>query len=52
MVNINVPPLPGPPAHARRPIGEANDATNQYPTDPQAFATYSTALWDSRTERN
>ena len=32
-MNSNVPPLPGPPAHARRPIGEANDATNQHPTE-------------------
>jgi hypothetical protein len=51
-MNINVPPLPGPPVHARRPIGEANDATNQHPTDPQAFVTYGTALWDSCNERN
>ncbi len=26
-MNNDVPPLPGPPAHARRAIGEANDAT-------------------------
>ena len=30
-MNINVPPLPGLPAHARSPVGEANDATNQHP---------------------
>ena len=30
-MNNNVPPLAGHPMHARRPIGEANDATNQHP---------------------
>ena len=51
-MNNNVPPLPGPPVHARPPIGEANAATNQHPTEPKAIVKYGTALWDSSNERN
>ena len=53
-MNNNVPPLPGPPAHARRPIGEANDAPKTTTPHRGVSESSSTALrWrDSCNERN
>jgi hypothetical protein len=53
-MNTNMPPLPRPRAHVRRPIERSNNAPKNQTarTAAQASRQYRTALRDSCKERN